>query len=204
MRRELNRLDLRKDDDPPGPQPEDYLRRIKAWLEDERTKARHSIDVELDNPRCVWVCWPLPPEYQVHAGPPDDEPQDQAARGECSPDQLAAAEDEEPEGSARQVILRIGVNDEFKLWVDFYPPDHEALDVELDLDVRMQLERRSVELYHRYLFDVMGCGEGFEVVGDLDIFEEDSAALIKKELSQFGIDLYCPVRSIGDALADKK
>jgi hypothetical protein len=31
---------LRKDqEEPPGPQPGDYLRRITTWLEDERTKA---------------------------------------------------------------------------------------------------------------------------------------------------------------------
>ena len=74
MRRRIgNRLDLRKGwVEPPGPQPGDYLPKIKAWLEDGRTQARQAFEV-LDwyDLGYLWVSWPLPLEYRVHAGPPD-------------------------------------------------------------------------------------------------------------------------------------
>jgi hypothetical protein len=46
----------------------------------------------------------------------------------------------------------------------------------------------------------MGCGEGFEVVEDLDIFDADSASFLQEVLVHYGIELYCPVASIGHAL----
>jgi hypothetical protein len=48
MRRIRNRIDLRKDhEEPPGLRPGDYLRKIKAWLEDRRTQtqAREAFEV---------------------------------------------------------------------------------------------------------------------------------------------------------------
>jgi hypothetical protein len=58
--------------EPPGPHREDYLRKIKEWLEDEQTQARQALEV-LDwyDLGYLWVCWPLPPEYRVHAGSPN-------------------------------------------------------------------------------------------------------------------------------------
>src|SRR5262245_57592559 len=101
---------IRSREEPPGPCPEDYLRKIKEWLEEERTQARQALEV-LDwyDLGYIWVSWPLPPEYRVHAGPPE------TAYGELSPDGPAAAEDE----TERDVILRVGITDELKLWLDF-------------------------------------------------------------------------------------
>ncbi len=203
-RRNLKRLNLREGcPEPVGPQPADYLRKIKEWLEDGRTQARQALEVmDWYDLGYLWVCWPLPPEYRIPASRPGEGRQEQVT---CSEDAAgrADAEDEETDETAQQVVLRIGINEEFRLWVDFNPPDHDALDVELDLDVKVQLDPRSVELHHRYLFDEMGCGEGFEVVKDLDIFEPDTATFLKEVLARFGIDLYCPVTSIGDAFAGK-
>ncbi len=178
MQRRLKRINLCEGwEKPPGLYPEDYLRAIKEWLEDRQTRARQPFTVEeWYDFGSLWVCWPLPPEYRVHADPPDGEP--------------------EPE-----VILRLRISEEFKLSVSFYPPDHLASDVELDLDIEVELDRRSVERHHRYLFDEMGCGEGFVVVDDLDIFAADSAAFLQEVLSNFGIDLYCPVRSLAAVTA---
>jgi hypothetical protein len=75
-----------------------------------------------------------------------------------------------------------------------------ALDLELDVHRKVRLDPRSVELHGRYLYDEMGCGEWFRVMDELDIFTADSASLLKHALADFGIDLYCPATSIGDAL----
>ncbi|HQU43500.1 MAG TPA: hypothetical protein PK867_11860 [Pirellulales bacterium] len=152
----------------------------------------------------LWVCWPLPPEYRVAASHPNDGRQKQVVCSENARDQPSAeddgAENEEAGGPTLQVILRIGINDEFKLWVKFLSPDENALLLELDIDEDVQLDPESVELHDRYLFEQMACGEGFEVVEHLDVFEADSASFLKEVLARFGIDLYCPVTSIGDAL----
>jgi hypothetical protein len=41
--------------------------------------------------------------------------------------------------------------------------------------------------------------QGTSIAG-LDTFEADSASLLKQLLADFGIDLYCPVSTIGDAV----
>jgi hypothetical protein len=45
-----------------------------------------------------------------------------------------------------------------------------------------------------------GDAAGVVVAEDLNIFEADSASFLKQVLANFGINLYCPVSSIGDAL----
>jgi hypothetical protein len=195
MRRILNRLDLRKNhEEPPGPQPVDYLRMIKTWLQDERTKAPFPLqDIDLsDYFLCLWVLFPLPPVYQgtwstgsLAGG------QREADRRPPGPKAGDDAGNEEPE---RMITLRIWLDELFSLDIDFELPHQQIY--------ASELEPSETEPHKLYVYEELGLEEDGSVLKNVDFFDEDSATLLNEELSRFGIDLYCPVRSIGDALAD--
>jgi hypothetical protein len=65
-----------------------------------------------------------------------------------------------------------------------------------------ELVPSETEPHKLYVYKELGLEEDGSVLKNMDIFEEDSAIFLKEELSRIGIDLHCPVRSIGDALAD--
>jgi hypothetical protein len=111
MPRILNRYDMRNDDnDPPDPQPVDYIRMIKAWLEDERTKAPFPLEVDYmgDQFLCLRVYIPLPPVYQGpwSTGSPAGE-QREADRQPPGQEAGNAAGSEEPERWIPPPLLRI-------------------------------------------------------------------------------------------------
>ncbi len=176
MRRKINRLNMRKGcDEPPGPQPQDYLTKIKGWLEDGRTRSPMPFEVlDWSGVNHVWVCWPLPQKYRRQAG-------------------------EDEEGTQRDVVVRIGVSDELRLWMAFYSPEDEDRDVALELEV--ESDPGDTDGYYDYYFNEIGCGEDPSFIHDLDIAEPDSALRLREELARVGIEMYCPVASLRDALA---
>jgi hypothetical protein len=155
----------------------------------------------------LWICWPLPPEYRVSASQPNERRPEQGVCSGDAPGQPSAEEDGAKYKDAYvptpQVILRVGIDDELRLWVKFLSPREHAFLLELDIDEHVQLDPDSVELHDDYFCEQMGCSARFPVLEDLDIFEADSASVLKAELARVGIELYCPVTCLGDALPVK-
>ena len=197
MPRILNRNDMRNDDnDPHDPGPEDYILTIKAWLEDERTKAPFPLEVDYmgDQFLCLRVYIPLPPVYQGpwSTGSLAGE-QREADRQPPGQEAGNAAGSEEPE---RLITLRIWIDWRLSLDVDFELPHKQFY--------ASELEPSETEPHKLYVYEELELDEEGTLLEEVDIFEEDSATQLKSRLSWVGIDLYCPVQSIGDALLDKK
>jgi hypothetical protein len=92
------------------------------------------------------------------------------------------------------ITLRIWLDEVFSLDIDFELPHQQIY--------ASELEPSETEPHQLYVYEELGLDDDGSVLNNVDIFDEDSATMLKEELSRFGIELYCPVRSIGSALAD--
>lgn len=172
----LDRLTMRRHDGPFDPEPGDYVDAISRLMEDGRTTSEQGILVQHVG---YWVlaCWDLPRQYRPQP------------------------HDEDAEYPSMTVVLRVKVSDEFELTVDFY----SVADQERDLAIEYKEEDDSVdaaevEAHARYVREAFGCSDDEVVLSGLDVRDGDSAVRLKDTLAGFGIDLYCPVRSLKDAL----
>jgi hypothetical protein len=62
------------------------------------------------------------------------------------------------------------------------------------------LDLRIDDAYMLSVVEEVSNEDSYERLDNLDIFRADSATVLKEVLADYGIDLYCPVASIGDAL----
>jgi hypothetical protein len=167
---------MRRHDGPFDPEPGDYADAISRLMQDDRTTSEQGILVQQMGD-WVLACWDLPRQYRPQ---PDDE--DAAYPG-------------------MTVVLRVKVSDEFELTVGFY----SVADQERDLAIEYKEEDDSVDAaevdaHARYVTEAFGCSDDEIVLSGLDVRDGDSAVRLKDTLAGFGIGLYCPVRSLKEAL----
>lgn len=172
----MERLSVRRHEGASDPEPGDHLAAISRLMQDGRTTSEQGILVQHVG---AWVlaCWDLPREYRPR---PDVE---------------------DAEHPSMTVVLRVRVSDEYELTVDFY----SVADQERDLAIEHKEEDDSVdeaevEAHARYVREAFGCSDNEIVLSGVDARDEDSAVRLKDTLARFGIDLYCPARSLTDAL----
>jgi hypothetical protein len=178
-RMELRRLKEGGEPIPTGPfypEPGDYIRAISRLLQDGRTKSEEGVLIQ-DVGCWSLICWDLPRRYRPR---PDDE---------------------DAEYPGMTVVLRIKVTDEFELAVGL----HSVADQERDLAIEDKEEDDSVDeaevkVHARYVREAFGCSDDEVVLSGVDVRDADSAVRLKDALARFGIDLYCPVRSLREAL----
>jgi hypothetical protein len=172
----LDRLTMRCHDGPFDPEPGDYVDAVSRLMQDGRTTSGQGILVQHVG---YWVlaCWDLPRQHRPQP------------------------HDEDAEYPSMTVVLRVKVSDEFELTVDFY----SVADQERDLAIEYKEEDDSVDeaevdAHARYVREAFGCSDDEIVLSGLDVRDGDSAVRLKDTLARFGIDLYCPVRSLKEAL----